>query len=130
MPAPDPRQGKLGWPTPGRVVGTFGLKVDPKYGTKTKSLGIDIVGAPGTPVKATEAGKVSFADQFMGYGRTVIVDHGDRLHSIYSRLSEIRASVGDHVTRGEVLAFSGDTLHFQIRKGGQSVDPQLWLQGR
>ncbi len=127
---PDPRQGKLSWPAVGSVVGTFGLLVDPTYGTKTKKLGVDIKCARGAPVKAVYDGKVSFADRFMGYGRTVIVDHGDRLHSIYSRLEEIRVSVGTRVERGDVLAFAGDTLHFQVRKAGQSVDPEQWLTPR
>ncbi len=130
VPVLDKRQGKLAWPAVGPVVGTFGVVVDPTYGTKTKKLGLDIKTAKGGPVKAVYDGRVSFADRFMGYGRTVIVDHGDRLHSIYSRLSEIRVSVGDEVKKGEAVAFSGDTLHVQIRKGGKSVDPHPWFVPR
>ena len=126
----DPRQGKLAWPAVGGVVGTFGLVVDPTYGTRTKKLGLDIQCAKGSPVKAAYDGRVSFADQFMGYGRTVIVDHGDRLHSIYSKLDEIKVSVGMRVKQGDIIAFSGDTLHFQVRMAGQSVDPQQWLVPR
>jgi len=126
-PVVDHRQGKLGWPAVGAVVGTYGIKVDSTYGTKTKKLGIDIATASGVPVKAVYGGRVSFADRFMGYGRTVIIDHGERLHSIYSRLSEIGATVGTGVKQGETIGFAGDTLHFQVRKNGQSVDPERWL---
>jgi septal ring factor EnvC (AmiA/AmiB activator) len=123
----DPRMGTLAWPVVGRLVSRFGLQVDPKYGTKTKNLGVDIVCAKGCPVKAALAGRVSYSDRFMGYGLTVIIDHGDRLHSIYAGLSESRVAVGRQVERGETIAFAGDTLQFQVRKEGQSQDPEAWL---
>ena len=126
----DPRAGKLGWPVSGPVVGTYGVVVDPKYGTRTRKLGIDIDCARGAPVKAAYPGRVSFSDKFMGYGRTVIVDHGDRLHSIYSRLKELKVSVGTQVRKGEIIGYADDTLHFQVRKEGKSVNPQAWLGNR
>jgi septal ring factor EnvC (AmiA/AmiB activator) len=126
-PASDERQGRLGWPVVGTVVQAFGVKVHPKYGTKTKSQGLDIACADGSPIKASLDGRVSFAESFMGYGKMVIVDHGEQLHSIYSRLSEIRVSVGATVHKGETIAFAGDTLHFEVRKSGKSEDPLLWL---
>ncbi len=133
-PAPvhiaDKRKGRLRWPVVGKVTGTYGIKVDPKYGTKTKNLGLDIACAPGSPVKAVAAGRVSFADHFMGYGKTVILDHGERLHSIYSKLEEIKVSVGARVAKGEVIAFAGDVLHFEVRKEGKSEDPGKWLAPR
>lgn len=127
-PRADPRMGTLAWPVAGTVVGRFGVKVDPKYGTKTKNLGVDIACAKGAPVKAALAGRVSYSDRFMGYGQTVIIDHGDRLHSIYAGLSESRVTVGRQVTRGETIAFAGDTLQFQVRMDGQSQDPETWLE--
>ncbi|HDQ99200.1 MAG TPA: hypothetical protein ENN51_02795 [candidate division WOR-3 bacterium] len=126
----DPRQGKLSWPAPGPVAAGFGPVVDPKYGTTTRRLGVDIACASGTPVKAAYPGRVSFADRFMGYGMTVIVDHGERLHTIYSRLKELSVSVGREIKDGEVLGYAADTLHFQVRMEGQSADPQLWLRPR
>jgi septal ring factor EnvC (AmiA/AmiB activator) len=109
-PVVDKRRGVLPWPAQGQVVTRFGTVVDPKYGTVTKSTGIDIATREGSLVLAVDSGKVSFADIFMGYGRMVILDHGKRVHSIYSR-----------------LALSGDTLHFEFRVGGKSVDPMEWL---
>jgi murein DD-endopeptidase MepM/ murein hydrolase activator NlpD len=115
---------------PGSVTAGFGVVLDPKYGTKTKRLGIDIACAAGVPVKAAHPGKVSFSDRFMGYGVTVIVDHGQRLHTIYSRLREVTVSVGRDVQEGQVLGYTTDTLHFQVRMAGQSVDPEQWLRPR
>ncbi|MEO0082442.1 MAG: peptidoglycan DD-metalloendopeptidase family protein [candidate division WOR-3 bacterium] len=126
----DLRQGRLAWPVVGTIVQGYGVRVDPVYATKTNSLGIDIVCASGAPVKATEAGQVSFADRFMGYGKMVIVDHGNRLHSLYSRLSDIKVTVGSKVARGEIIGFASDTLHFEVRKEGRAVDPEQWLGSR
>ena len=129
-PVEDKRRGVLLWPAQGQVVTQFGTVVDPKYGTVTKSTGIDIATTSGSPVVAVDSGKVSFADIFMGYGRMVIVDHGKRVHSIYSRLSDVKVKVGATVTKGSTIALSGDTLHFEFRVGGKSVDPLDWLVPR
>ena len=129
-PVTDKRRGVLPWPVQGQVVTRFGTVVDPKYGTVTKSTGIDIATREGSPVTAVDSGKVSFADIFMGYGRMVILDHGKRVHSIYSRLSEVQVKVGGKVPKGGVIALSGDTLHFEFRVGGKSVDPMEWLVPR
>jgi septal ring factor EnvC (AmiA/AmiB activator) len=127
---PDERKGTLPWPVQGQVVTQFGSIVDPRYGTVTKSSGIDILTRSGSPVLAVDSGKVSFADIFIGYGRMVIIDHGNRSHSIYSKLSDVKVKVGAFVARGATIALSGDTLHFEFRVGGKSVDPLDWLAPR
>jgi septal ring factor EnvC (AmiA/AmiB activator) len=128
--AADRRRGVLPWPAQGQVIRQFGTIVDPKYKTATKSSGIDIATKGGSPVLAVDSGKVSFADIFMGYGRMIILDHGTRIHSIYSRLSDVKVKVGDNVARGTTIALSGDTLHFEFRVGGRSVDPLAYLVPR
>jgi murein hydrolase activator len=129
-PAADKRRGTLPWPALGPVVTQFGTIIDPKYKTATKNSGIDIATTSGGSVLAVDSGKVSFADMFMGYGRMVIIDHGNRCHSIYSKLSDVKVKVGATVARREAIALSGDTLHFEFRVGGKSVDPLDWLVPR
>jgi len=129
-PAPRRGSGTLPWPVQGQVVRGFGNIVDPKYKTVTKSSGIDIETKSGSPVLAVDSGKVSFADIFMGYGRMIILDHGKRSHSIYSRLSDLKVKVGATVAKGATIALSGDTLHFEFRVGGRSVDPLDYLVPR
>jgi len=129
-PAAGKRTGTLPWPAQGSVVTQFGTVVDPKYKTVTKNSGINIVTKNGSSVLAVDAGKVSFADIFMGYGRMVILDHGNRCHSIYSKLSDVKVKVGETVAKGGTIALSGDTLHFEFRVGGKSVDPLEWLVPR
>ncbi len=114
----------------GTVVARFGTIVDTKYKTTTKSSGIDIETRGGSPVLAVDSGRVSFADVFMGYGRMIILDHGKRVHSIYSKLGDAKVKVGDRVARGEAIALAGDTLHFEFRVGGRSVDPMEYLAPR
>jgi septal ring factor EnvC (AmiA/AmiB activator) len=92
--------------------------------------GIDIRTEWGATVAAVDSGTVSFADRFMGYGKTVIVEHGGRRHSVYAGLAEVQVSVGERLRRGQRIGANGDTLHFEFRVGGKSADPLLWLAPR
>lgn len=123
-------RGTLPWPARGTVVGVFGGKSDPKYGTRTVNRGIDLKTEWGATVTAVDSGVVSFADRFMGYGNTVILDHGGRRHSVYSRLAEIQVRVGERLRQGQRIGASSDTLHFEFRVNGKSADPMLYLQPR
>ncbi len=121
---------KLIFPVEGKIIGKFGFKKDPKYGTITKNNGIDISAPYGEPVKVISDGKVVFAENFLGYGKMVIVDHGNGYISLYAHLSIISVEVGDDLKQGDVLGLVGDTgslgepqLHFEIRRNGQPVDP-------
>jgi len=123
-------KGRLPWPAQGGIAIPFGELVDPKYKTKTKNPGIDLLTTRGSPVLAVDSGQVSFADVFMGYGQMIILDHGGRYHSIYSKLAEMRVSVGAKVKPGQTVGVAGDTLHFEFRVGGRSVNPIEWLAPR
>jgi len=125
---------KLLFPVEGKIVGKFGFKRDPKYGTITKNNGIDISAEFGEPVKAIADGKVVFADNFLGYGKLVIIDHGDGFISLYAHLSTISVETGNDVSQGTIIGLVGDTgslnepqLHFEIRRDGQPVDPMHYF---
>jgi septal ring factor EnvC (AmiA/AmiB activator) len=84
-----------------------------------------------------EAGTVIFADRFSGYGKMVIVDHGQRYYTVYAHLGEILKDVGATVQKGETIASVGDSdspkgarLYFEIRKDGKALDPVAWLRPR
>lgn len=121
-------KGNLPWPLRGKVIATFGSQVHPLYKTKTSNLGIDIKAEPSSPVRAVAAGRVAYADQFMGYGNLVIVDHGGGFYTLYANLTEMSAQVGAEVTAGTQVGVVADYLHFEIRKDGKSVDPLDWLK--
>jgi septal ring factor EnvC (AmiA/AmiB activator) len=142
LPAPsspgrglDSLLGQLDWPVKGPVSAPFGKFKHPEFAAEMVRKGIDIDAPPGDGVRAVAKGRVVFADRFTGYGRMVIVDHGERYYTIYGHLSEITRKNGEELARGEILgrvgdsdSLSGTKLYFELRKDGRSVDPLTWLK--
>lgn len=131
----DAMVGQMDWPVRGPVSAPFGKFKHPEFATELVRKGIDIDAPFGEAVRAVEKGRVVFADRFTGYGRMVIVDHGERYYTIYAHLSEIIRKTGDELRRGEILGRVGDSdslsgakLYFELRKDGRSVDPLPWLR--
>ncbi len=128
------RKGHLPYPAKGLVEVGYGKVVNPRFNTVTVQKGIDIRAALGTPVASVGTGTVVFAGWLKGYGNLVIVDHGTGYHSLYAHLANAQVEVGNEVEEGEELGEVGDTgslkgayLYFEIRRGGQAVDPMPWL---
>lgn len=128
-------RGKLDWPVKGEVTDLFGKSKHPQFAAEVFHNGIGIEAGLGDEVKSVEKGRVVYADRFAGYGKMVVVDHGERFFTIYAHLSEILKKSGEEVKRGEVLGLVGDSsslagvkLYFEMRKDGRSVDPMLWLR--
>lgn len=131
----EARIGKLPWPCHGIVATKFGKVIHPKYNTKTKNNGIDISSKYGNNVYAIAAGKIAYADRFMGYGNLVLIDHLDGYYSLYGHLSEILVNIGDEISVGRIIgrvgesgSLSGPMLHFELRKNGKPVDPLAYLK--
>lgn len=96
--------------------------------------GADFVADSGTPVLAAAAGTVALAGDFFFSGKSVFLDHGDGLVSMYFHLSGIAVEQGDSVDRGEILGLVGATgratgphLHFGVRWHRARIDPRLLL---
>jgi septal ring factor EnvC (AmiA/AmiB activator) len=127
-------KGDLPWPVGGTLVKRFGVERDPKFGTRTIQQGIEIDAFPEIEVHAVHAGRVVFADQFVGYGMLVIIDHGHREHTLYGRLGELRVVPGEVVAPGALLGLlpntrvTGSGLHFEVRVFGKPEDPLDWLK--
>jgi len=122
------RKGQLPWPLRGKIIAAFGSQVHPRYKTKTSNLGIDIKAGPSAAVSAVADGRVAYADQFLGYGNLVIVDHGGGFYTLYANLNEMSAQVGTEVTAGTKVGTASDYVHFEIRKDGKAVNPMDWLK--
>jgi murein DD-endopeptidase MepM/ murein hydrolase activator NlpD len=118
------------WPVKGRVIAAFG-----SMHNNMINRGLNIQPGTGSDVVASRSGKVVFIDNsFGGFGRTLIIDHGDGFSTVYARNSEILVKSGDEVSRGAVIAKVGSAgrdrstyLHFEIRKGHISQNPYLYL---
>jgi septal ring factor EnvC (AmiA/AmiB activator) len=127
-------RGDLPWPVRGPLLRKFGVERDPKFGTRTVQQGIEIDAYPENFVRAVHAGRVVYANQFIGYGMLVIIDHGHREHTLYGRLGELRVSPGDDVAAGALVGIlpntriTGSGLHFEVRVEGRPEDPQEWLK--
>jgi len=128
------RRGELPWPVGGALVRRFGVERDPQFGTRTIQQGVEIDAFPEVEVHAVHAGRVVFADQFVGYGMLVIIDHGHREHTLYGRLGELRVAPGAVVQEGSLLGLlpntrvTGSGLHFEVRVQGKPEDPEDWLK--
>jgi murein hydrolase activator len=126
-------KGALPWPARGRVSVAFGRHKHPRFETYTLHNGIEIEAPVDTPVTAVHDGTVAFADQFLGYGLMVIIDHGGKNHTLYAHLAEARVRPGQHVSAGDVVGtvgasgVDGPGLYFEIRSQGKPQDPQEWL---
>ncbi len=118
------------WPIKGRVISSFGLNYH-----NLMNKGINIQAPMGAGVFATRAGKVVFcADNFGNFGKTIIIDHGDGLRSVYSRISQINVRLGDSLQAGSMIGSVGTStrdknsyLHFEIRKGALPQNPLFYL---
>lgn len=121
-------RGVLDWPVQGRVVQTFGTRLDPRYKTRVPHNGIEVATSSRSEVRAVFPGKVLFAAPFQGYGLTVVVHHPGRVFTLYAGLQNLGIKQNDMLSLGQVLGLSTDKLYFEIREENRPVDPIDWLR--
>lgn len=121
-------QGQLDWPMRGVLYGRFGKK------GKEPHDGIDLAAPSGTPVKTAQEGTVLYAGEQRGYGNIVIVEHTNKLITLYAHNRDLRVRTGQKVRREQVIATVGESgrtsgphLHFEVRLDGKPVDPLDFL---
>ena len=122
------------WPLEGWVTSPFGWRSSPFTGKREYHKGLDISCPSGTPVYAPAQGTVSFVGAMSGYGRMIKINHGANLSTCYAHLKQAAVKKGQVVTRGEVIAYSGNTgrstgphLHYEVRLGGVPVNPVRYI---
>jgi septal ring factor EnvC (AmiA/AmiB activator) len=130
------RRGRLPAPVDAEIARGYGRVLDGESRTATFRKGVEYEAPAGAPVRAVAAGAVRFAGRFRGYGKTVILDHGDGYFTVSSHLAETLVAVGAAVGAGDPIGRVGDTgslagpqLYFEMRRGGEALDPQDWLAG-
>ena len=120
----------------------------PTYGTITarygsggsrwssgRHTGLDIAAPTGTSIVASDSGRVSFAGWKGSYGYTVIIDHGNGYETYYAHCSKLLVSVGETVSKGDLIARVGSTgnstgahCHFEVRYNGVTKNPENYLR--
>ncbi len=126
-------------PLHGRFSSPFGWRTHPIFKTKTFHSGQDIAAPMGTPIKASNSGKVIYSGWYGGYGKVVIIDHGNfngqPLTTLYAHMSSQKVSVGQKVTKGQVIGLVGSTgystgphCHFEVRVNGKPVNPLAYVK--
>ena len=123
------------WPLEGRVGSSFGERQDPINGEGAFHSGIDIDAPYGTPVRAAADGDVTAAAMAAGYGREIVLDHGHDVLTLYGHLSAIAVVPGQHVIRGQVIGYVGQSgratgphLHYEVRIHNVPVNPHKYLR--
>ena len=123
------------WPVEGRVASSFGEREDPINGEGAFHTGVDIDAPYGTPVRASADGTVTGEQMGVGYGREVTLDHGHDVITLYGHLSAVAVYPGQHVTRGEIIGYVGESgratgphLHYEVRLHNVPVNPYKYLR--
>jgi murein DD-endopeptidase MepM/ murein hydrolase activator NlpD len=122
------------WPVDGVLMSSYGQRSDPFSGEGAYHTGVDIVAPMGAPAHATADGIVVFADRSGGYGRLVVVDHGNGYETYYAHLSRFDVIPGQEIRQGETVGAVGASgrvtaphLHYEVRVRKAPVNPYRYL---
>jgi murein DD-endopeptidase MepM/ murein hydrolase activator NlpD len=121
-------------PVKGELAGRFGVRRFFNEEPRSPHVGLDVAVPRGTPVKASARGQVLAVDDYFFNGKTIFVDHGNGLITMYCHLQRIDVKVGDAVRKGQHIGISGKTgratgphLHWSVILNGAMVDPELFI---
>jgi murein DD-endopeptidase MepM/ murein hydrolase activator NlpD len=112
----------------------WGYRIHPIYKIKQFHYGMDFTASIGTKIYATGDGVVKDVQSIGGgYGRWVLIDHGFGYETLYGHMNGFNVKVGDHVKRGSVIGFVGNSgtstgphVHYEVHKNGEPVNPQYY----
>ena len=123
------------WPVEGQVTGSFGERIDPFNGEGAFHSGVDIGSSYGHPIVAPADGVVTVTDTMGGYGKTIMIEHGNGISTRYGHLSGFAVTVGQRVQRGEIIGYVGESgrstgphLHYEVRINDTPVNPYKYLR--
>jgi len=124
----------LGLPVKGKLGSRFGLRRFFNGEPRAPHAGLDVAVASGTPVKASTQGRVLAVGDYFFNGKTIFLDHGNGLITMYCHLSRIDITTGETVSKGQRIGLSGKSgratgphLHWSVVLNGAMVDPELFL---
>lgn len=136
------REGPIGrWesrfalPVNGEISMLFGTIEKVNGEQRGQHRGLDIAVPAGTPVHAANAGKIVFAEKLRVFGGTLVIDHGQGVHSLYFHLSKFLVNLDDEVAKGKTIALSGNSgvssgahLHWGMSVHNLRVNPSQWIK--
>ena len=123
------------WPVQGPITGPFGSRMDPFNGEGAFHAGVDISCHYGQPIMAPADGVVTYAGFYNGYGRMIVVDHGNGITTRYGHLSGFAVTDGQTLRKGQVIGYvgmsgrsTGAHLHYEVRIHDTPVNPHKYLR--
>lgn len=125
-------------PIGGRITSPFGWRRHPIFNSRSFHSGVDIGGSYNGNVRASNAGRVIYAGWYGGYGKVVILDHGQvngiPITTLYAHLNCVRVSQGEYVEKGQQVGNEGTTgystgphVHFEVRVNGRPNNPLNYI---
>jgi len=129
--------GSLMWPSYTTYVSSaYGYRIHPIYGTYKFHGGVDIAASYGTAIWAANSGTVVTSSDGWngGYGNYIVINHGNGTQTLYAHMSSRAVSVGQTVTKGQVIGYVGSTgastgahIHFEVWNNGSRVNPMSYF---
>ena len=123
------------WPVEGQVTASFGERIDPFNGEGAFHSGVDIGSSYGGPVIAPADGVVTHSEIMGGYGKMIMIDHGNGISTRFGHLSGFAVTSGQAVHRGDVIGYVGTSgrstgphLHYEVRINDTPVNPYKYLR--
>jgi hypothetical protein len=124
------------WPCEGTITAMYG--VARRYNKdldRWSHKAIDIANAVGTDIVASNSGLVVMAEDLDAHGRSIVISHGQGIHTVYLHLNKVLVKKGDRVLKGQVIGEMGSTgmctgpnLHWQVMLNRVATDPRVWMQ--
>jgi murein DD-endopeptidase MepM/ murein hydrolase activator NlpD len=115
-----------------RISSGYGQRYHPKLGRMSNHHGVDYAAAPGTPIRATGSGRITFRGHNGAYGRFIVIRHGERYSTAYGHMRGFASGrrTGSRVSQGDVIGYVGNSgrstgphLHYEFRVNGAHKNP-------
>jgi murein DD-endopeptidase MepM/ murein hydrolase activator NlpD len=126
-----------GYPVEGHISSTYGMRNSPINGDRAFHSGVDLSATPGSPIRATADGVVSYSGWTQYSGYLVIVEHGCGFSTAYAHNKANAVKVAQKVNRGEIIGYVGSTgkstgphVHYEVWEKGKTTNPNRFFQGR
>ena len=126
-----------GYPVESRISSPYGKRKSPFSAERTFHGGVDISATPGTPIRATADGVVSYSGRTQSSGYVVLIEHGCSFSTAYAHNRGNVVKVGQKVKRGEIVGYVGSTgkstgphVHYEVWEKGKRINPNKFVQGR